>query len=274
MNELPNLEFDLIFVANAYYNTLEEVIALGIPQEKILIASFEIFERCKVEEIRFALPAIFAQKCRSDKLSSSQITNLDGNFLFFSKDGFKVETAQLLASEILEKNVPGEIAELGVFRGDFAQYLNRFFKDRKLNLFDSFDGYLEQDFQQSDIPEFRSKGFHGKYFNNTSIDLVMSKMKYPEQVEIHKGFFPDTIPAEEKIYSFVAIDVGLFMPTLAGLEYFYPRLSEGGFILLANYNTADLSDNIRRAVQKLEDEFGRVIKVPIADSRASTIITK
>ncbi len=54
--------------------------------------------------------------------------------LFDKMDYTRIATLDLLAHEILQKNVKGEIAELGVYRGDFAKYLNQIFGDRSLHL--------------------------------------------------------------------------------------------------------------------------------------------
>ena len=40
-----------------------------------------------------------------------------------------------------KRNVPGNVAEVGVFRGEFAQYINEVFPQKKLYLFDTFDGF-------------------------------------------------------------------------------------------------------------------------------------
>ena len=37
------------------------------------------------------------------------------------------------------------MAELGVYRGEFAKEINKVFPDRTLYLFDTFEGFAEQD---------------------------------------------------------------------------------------------------------------------------------
>ena len=65
-------------------------------------------------------------------------------------------------------------------------------------------------------------------FSDTSIDIVLSKLLNSERCFIKKGFFPETAKGVETNFAFVSLDVDLFAPTLAGLEYFYPRLERGG----------------------------------------------
>lgn len=44
-----------------------------------------------------------------------------------------------------EKGCQGAVAELGVYRGDFAKVINEAFPDKKLYLFDTFEGFPEED---------------------------------------------------------------------------------------------------------------------------------
>lgn len=68
--------------------------------------------------------------------------------------------------------------------------------------------------------------------SNTSVESVLSKMPYSNNCVICKGYFPDkTIGLEEERYLFVNIDVDLYKPILAGLEYFWPRMIPGGIYL-------------------------------------------
>ena len=51
------------------------------------------------------------------------------------------------AKWIYEQNLNGSVAECGVFRGDSAKYINEFFPDKKLYLFDTFEGFSETDIE-------------------------------------------------------------------------------------------------------------------------------
>lgn len=130
--------------------------------------------------------------------------------------------------------IKGATAELGVFRGDFAKEINKVFSDRLLYLFDSFEGFVGQDCK---IEIERGYTDHNKqgYFSNTTEQLVMDKMVYPDQCRIYKGCFPNSARGLDENFCFVSLDVDLYAPTLAGLEFFYPKLVEGGVILVHDY---------------------------------------
>lgn len=53
---------------------------------------------------------------------------------------FDIRSATLhrMAKRVSEGNIPGDIAELGVYRGNIAWQLNALFPDRQLLLFDTF----------------------------------------------------------------------------------------------------------------------------------------
>lgn len=50
-----------------------------------------------------------------------------------------------LVTAELDNSLEGDVAELGVFKGDFAKHINRKFPDRKLYPFDTFEGFDEKE---------------------------------------------------------------------------------------------------------------------------------
>ena len=70
------------------------------------------------------------------------------------------------------------VAEVGVFEGDFAKWINQFYAKQKLHLFDTFEGFDKRDI---DKDRLYSEAKVGDY-SNASIDMVMKKMIYPENV--------------------------------------------------------------------------------------------
>lgn len=131
------------------------------------------------------------------------------------------------------KNIAGEIAELGVYQGDSAKRLNAYFPDKKLYLFDTFEGYMALDIKEKDS---EAKNLGDKHLSNTSVALVQSKMPYPNNVVIKKGWFPQSAQGlEQDKFCLVNLDPDLYEPLKAGLEFFYPRLVKGGVLLICGY---------------------------------------
>ena len=135
----------------------------------------------------------------------------------------------------LSINIPGSLAELGVYRGNSAKIMHLLAPDRKLYLFDTFEGYDKKDLQKE--PYDYDKTLE-KAFTNTSLEHVKNFIG-ENNVVYCKGYFPDTtkcIP-ENEIFAFVHIDVDLYIPAKNGLEYFYPRMAKGGIIVIHDYNS-------------------------------------
>lgn len=150
------------------------------------------------------------------------------------EDFVRRHAMRLAAEWVVQRNVAGNVAELGVYQGEQAALLNALFPDRAIRLFDTFQG-----FSQSDISTEAKQGYSGAAlgdFQDTSIERVMARMPHPERVTVHAGLFPESLQGLEDQFAFVSLDVDLYEPTLAGLDYFYPRLSPGGFIFVHDYN--------------------------------------
>ena len=110
-------------------------------------------------------------------------------------------------------------------------------------------------------------------FSDTRARDVLARMPYEDQVVIRKGFFPETAQGLEERFALVSIDVDLYAPTLAGLEYFYPRLVRGGAILLHDYNSLQF-DGVRKAVEEYERRHGMLPLIPLSDLHGTAVITR
>jgi len=178
---------------------------------------------------------VMAAMQRNLKNYGSHKKNILGNSYTESYDYCRLATLELLIEEIKQNNINGELAELGVFRGNFSKWINKEFSDKRLFLFDTFEGFDNKDKDIDIENKYSSEEWFDKVenFEETSVSLVLGKMKHPNQVVVRKGFFPDTIPKEKLKYALVSIDCDLYMPILEGLRYFYPRVNRGGI-----YNVA------------------------------------
>ena len=183
----------------------------------------------------------------------------------------RAATMRLLAEQIHEENIPGDVAELGVFRGDFAALINTAFPDRKLHLFDTFEGFSEQDVAfEKELALSRAKAGD---FADTSVDLVRDKLPYPDRVEFYKGYFPDTFqPCEDKTFAFVSIDADLYAPTAAALPLFFDRLSKGGVLLIHDVNSTQFT-GAGKAVREFCMERS-LFPMPVCDLHGSAVLQK
>lgn len=175
----------------------------------------------------------------------------------------RTKALESVATIIEEKNVLGAVAELGVYMGDFSKEINRVFPDRTLYLFDTFEGFPAEDLRHDEENDllFTKVG----NLSNTSVDIVRGKLSYPEKCEIRKGYFPETaVGLESEKFAFVNIDVDLYKPILAGLRFFYPRLSPYGYIFVHDYFSLSYA-GARKAIEEFAEEH-RLTFTPIGDT--------
>jgi hypothetical protein len=189
------------------------------------------------------------------------------------KDGtdFVRRQAMLLVAEMIRnRGVEGEIGELGVYQGETAELLHRLFPERELHLFDTFAGFAEHDIG-TEANEGFSRAQAGD-FKDTSAEFVLARMVDRDKVRIHQGLFPETTAGVDCRFALVSLDVDLYEPTLAGLHWFYDRLTHGGYIFVHDYNNRRFM-GVRSAVDRFVSESGAAI-VPLPDFAGSVIITR
>lgn len=175
-----------------------------------------------------------------------------------------------LAQRVEEQKIPGETAELGVYKGDLAWKLNALFPERELYLFDTFTGFDDRDITQE--KELQTSRAAEGDFGDTSVEAVRSRLPFPEKAHFEKGFFPETAEGLSGVtYAFVSLDADLYAPILAGLEYFCPRLAKGGMILLHDYGNTRFR-GAKKAVEAYEALHGPLPLVPLCDLHGSAVI--
>jgi O-methyltransferase len=180
----------------------------------------------------------------------------------------RLATLRLLARQIEARKVEGAVAELGVYQGDLARELGNLFPERPLYLFDTFEGFADEDLTS---PAEQAQGRRWD-FSDTSPQQVLSRISHPERVVMCPGYFPETIPREAVRYALVSLDADLYKPTLAGLDYFYPRLSPGGAILIHDYASRQF-EGVGRAVDTYCSEHDLWV-LPLCDFHGSAVLLR
>ncbi len=186
-------------------------------------------------------------------------------------DGVRRDMLLLLLRQVEEDRVAGAFAELGVYKGGTARLIHGYAPERELHLFDTFEGFDQRD-AADDLAE-TGHVVDASLFCDTSLASVKSAVGGSEdKVHFHKGFFPDSIPSTLFVqdFAFVHLDADLYAPIRAGLDFFYPRLSPGGTLVVHDYNAWP---GARQAV----DEFvvkRRLAGVPMPDKSGSFVFRK
>jgi O-methyltransferase len=171
----------------------------------------------------------------------------------------RLYSLRLNVAQIAKDGVQGDFAELGVFKGNSAKVLARLAREhgRQLLLFDTFGGFADEDLVGVDAEHHRGT------FSETSLEGVQHFVGV-EGVTYVRGRFPESITAnaESRRYALAHIDCDLYAPGIAALEFFYPRLSPGGLLLIHDYSGGNW-EGMTRAVDEFQARIPeRVVLLP------------
>ena len=154
-------------------------------------------------------------------------------------DDVRYASLALAIDRIAKEGIQGAFAELGVYRGVTSKFIHCQAPDRRLYLFDSFEGFPSSDLEVADDNRFQ----------DTSQEAVANHIGDTKNIVFRPGRFPDTAAGlEGEKFALVMLDFDLYKPTLAALEFFYPRVTRGGYFFLHDYNSPESDSAISRAV--------------------------
>lgn len=283
---LKNMEYDAICVANLFaeeiYHQCKE---LGIDTDKVIF----LYSNCKLQDMNKnyefvkdilgeEYADIIAQRYHVVRGVEAYGDLFLKNASKFVRGGYEVhdyvriKSFELAVKEIRKRKVRGSVAEVGVFRGEFAQYINAAFPDKKCYLFDTFEGFQINEALQEMKSGHCTEAFVQAY-KQTDVGIVLQKMKYLETIIIKQGFFPESLNGLEDMFAFVSIDVDFEDSIYEGLKYFYPRMEKGGYIFVHDYNSSLLG--VEKAVDRYEEELGEMLyKMPLCDANGTLVIMK
>ena len=174
--------------------------------------------------------------------------------------------------------VPGDIVECGVWRGGSSRLaalklLALGSSDRTLHLFDTFEGMpppTEADVQHSSgetAARILDRGERVEDVNNEwayaplgGVQRTMSETGYP-RVRFIQGKVEETLPASAPTQiALLRLDTDWYESTRHELEHLYPRLVDGGVLIIDDYG---YWEGARKAV----DEYFRDADRPILLNR-------
>ncbi|QLF92472.1 class I SAM-dependent methyltransferase [Pseudomonas sp. ABC1] len=174
----------------------------------------------------------------------------------------------LIFDQIEKEGITGHMAELGVYKGNTAAVIASFARrlGRQAYFLDTYEGFSRDDLTGPD----RDQAIQ---FQDTSLEKVKALVG-EESAFFIKGFFPETRSAlpNDVQYSLVHLDCDLYAPMLAGLEYFYPLMSPGGFIIMHDYSSLYWPGAEKAIDEFFSDKLEYI--VPVADCSGSVIVRK
>ena len=197
-----------------------------------------------------------------------------GDILFMSQlvEQFSVRGAALrhIAQRLSSLGVPGAVAELGCYRGDTSWQLSALMPERKLYLFDTFSGFDPRDLAE----EAKIEGSSARpgRFADAKADELPLRLPNAENAIIKKGWFPQTaLDIEEERFALAWLDASLYAPTLSALKFFFPRMSQGGMIVLCGLADPNYP-GVSKAIEDFEAQYGTLLLLPMGDLSGTAVI--
>jgi hypothetical protein len=190
---------------------------------------------------------------------------------------------------VVEREVPGAIAECGVWRGGSMMaaaltLLRLGVTDRDIYLFDTFRGMpppTEQDtpslydgYSPFEHWRKRQKAPDLNTWHYVPVERVRAAVLstgYPaDRVHLVEGRVEDTIPAAAPdAFALVRLDTDWYQSTRHEMEHLYPRLSPGGVLLIDDYGHYE---GARRAVDEYLAEQGERLLLNRVDYTARVAV--
>ena len=101
-------------------------------------------------------------------------------------------------------------------------------------------------------------------FTNTGVGIVKERLKNLNNVEFRIGTFPETTAGlERETFSFVLFDANKYDVAMAAFEFFYPRLSPGGYFFLHDFNSSESDWAVSKATRDfLQGKPESIVEIP------------
>jgi O-methyltransferase len=170
----------------------------------------------------------------------------------------------------IDKNVLGDVVELGCYVGTTSLFLQRMLKntDKTLHVYDSFAGLppkaaqdaspAGEQFKEGEL--LATKAQLIKYFKQAGLPMPVIHKVWFEQLTVADT--PDTI-------SFAFLDGDFYTSILSSLKVVWPKLAPGAIVLIDDYQTEALP-GVRQAV----NEWSKDHSFTLRNEASLAIITR
>jgi O-methyltransferase len=237
----------------------------------------------RVLEFMFDSVGIEAMFCKKDKTRKAVVFDKNKLSFFYSpnkrmelyfkgldraemrwSDNFSKQlrfySLQQIVEYILSLRLDADFAECGCWKGHssfiISTLLSRHGFKNQFHIFDSFEGGLSEKtaedknerYEQSTEEICREKVMFQSL--EESVRQVLGEFDF---VKLYKGWIPERFgEISGRKFSFVHIDVDLYEPTKDSLNFFFPKLINGGSIVIDDYGVTQFP-----GCKKAVDEFLR-----------------
>ncbi len=153
----------------------------------------------------------------------------------------RLDNLQVCAMDVLDRGVPGDFIETGVWRGGASIFMRAILKARNVNdrtvwVADSFAGLPP--------PRDAADGMDLSHVEHLAVSLDQVRANFArfdlldDHVKFLKGWFCDTLPvAPIENLALLRLDGDLYSSTMDALEALYPKVSPGGYVIVDDYGS-------------------------------------
>jgi O-methyltransferase len=146
--------------------------------------------------------------------------------------------------------IPGDLLEVGVWRGGTAGLFAQVLPAKTIYLADTFEGVVK-----SSAWEHYKDRAHA----DTSEEIVISFLKKDlglDNFAILQGVFPEETGEQvaDKIFSLVHIDVDVYRSAKDAFRFVWDRLSPGGMVVFDDYGFISACSGVYKFVNEVRDD--------------------
>jgi O-methyltransferase len=153
----------------------------------------------------------------------------------------RLDHLQNCVTDVLLRNVPGDLIETGAWRGGACIFMRAVLKahgdvERIVWVADSFQG----------LPKPRANTEDAKLWREGEMAVSLESVRnnfarnglLDSQVRFLRGFFIDTLPrAPIGRLAILRVDCDLYDSVTQSLEYLYDKVSRGGYVIIDDYGS-------------------------------------
>lgn len=133
----------------------------------------------------------------------------------------------------------------------------------KMHLYDSWGAMRKQELLHNEMS-------HVGNYSSLDINMVKKNLKeFDEQIIYHVGYIPDSLISEPKSPEsivYLHIDLNSAKPTLATLEFFFPKLFRGGIVLFDDYGQEEYKETKNVIDKFFSKKPGMLLKLPTSQA--------
>ena len=180
----------------------------------------------------------------------------------------RLDHLQGCVDDVLDREVPGDLLEAGVWRGGCCILMRAVLEarscgDRRVWAADSFSGLPAPETEQDSDYTMDATELPVLAVTRQEVEENFRRFDLlDEQVRFLPGWFEDSLPdAQTGPLSLLRVDCDLYSSTRTVLETLYPRVSRGGWVIIDDYGIlppCQLAVDEYRAQHGISAEFERI----------------